>query len=209
MLEIKKIPVSEMIPYINNPRTHSGKQISQIAASIKEFGFTNPILTDGKNGVIAGHGRLLAAKELGIDVVPVIELSHLSDIQKIAYVLADNKISENSGWDQDKISEELGCLSADGFDIFVTGFDLAKEMNKTKKTLDDKYTDENCEMAIVPDFFEKHQCFIIVTHDEIDENFVREALNLTENHTSNSGDKKKRKTNVIDVESLRQIWAEK
>src|SRR5574343_482849 len=114
---------SELIPYVNNARTHSETQINQIAASIKEFGFNNPILTDGKNGIIAGHGRLQAALKLGLESVPTIELSHLTDIQKKAYILADNRLAELSGWDNELLNIELEELKLADFDIELTGFD--------------------------------------------------------------------------------------
>ena len=96
-------PLSALIPYARNARTHSDAQVAQIAASIREFGWTQPVLVDGENGIIAGHGRVLAARQLGIDSVPVIELGHLTPIQRQAYVLADNKLSINAGWDDEQI----------------------------------------------------------------------------------------------------------
>mgnify|MGYP003338299294 CR=1 FL=1 len=107
MLNVENIPIDDLIPYINNARTHSDDQITQIASSIKEFGFNNPILVDDENGVIAGHGRLLGAKKLGLDKVPVIRLKHLNDNQKKAYILADNRIALNSTWDTDLLRLEL------------------------------------------------------------------------------------------------------
>ena len=117
----------DLIPYVNNARTHSDEQVTQIASSIKEFGFNNPILTDGENGVIAGHGRLLAAKKLGLETVPTIELSGLTKAQKKAYILADNKIALNSGWDIDLLSVELQELQDTDL-APVTGFS-AEELN--------------------------------------------------------------------------------
>jgi len=122
-VEVKNIKVSDLIPYVNNARTHSAEQVSQISASIKEFGFNNPILSDGNKGIIAGHGRLQAAVKLKLDTVPVIELSHLSDIQKKAYILADNKLAMNAGWDEDLLKLELDGLLELDFDIELTGFD--------------------------------------------------------------------------------------
>lgn len=106
-LKILYRPVNDLIPYANNARTHSEEQVNQIASSIKEFGFNNPILVDEQGGVIAGHGRLKAAKKLGLKVVPTIELSGLSDPQKKAFILADNRIALNSGWDIDLLRIEL------------------------------------------------------------------------------------------------------
>lgn len=114
--------VVDLIPYVNNARTHSDEQVTQIASSIKEFGFNNPILTDGENGVIAGHGRLLAAKKLGLETVPTIELAGLTEAQKKAYILADNKIALNSGWDEELLKIELDDLQLQGIDLETVGF---------------------------------------------------------------------------------------
>lgn len=121
-LNLQRISISALIPYANNTRTHSEEQVAQIAASIKEFGFTNPILIDGENGIIAGHGRVLAARKLGIDLVPCIRLDHLSDTQKRAYIIADNKLALNAGWDDELLSLELGALAEEDFDLSLTGF---------------------------------------------------------------------------------------
>ena len=120
--EIKMIAVDALVPYARNARTHSDAQVAQIAASIAEFGFTNPILTDGDRGVIAGHGRLAAARKLRLTEVPVIELSHLTPIQKKAYILADNRIAANAGWDGELLGLELAELQDAGFDLALTGF---------------------------------------------------------------------------------------
>jgi len=122
-MEIKQVKVNDLIPYVNNSRTHSEDQVSQIAASIKEFGFTNPVLVDGENGIIAGHGRVQGAKKLGMDTVPVIELSHLSSAQKKAYIIADNKLALNAGWDDSILSIELEELDGLDFDLSLLGFD--------------------------------------------------------------------------------------
>lgn len=119
----KAVPVASLFPYARNARTHSDAQVAQIAASIREFGFTNPILVDGQRGVIAGHGRLLAARKLGLTEVPTIELSHLSQAQKRAYILADNRLALSAGWDEDMLRIELGDLHVEGFDLALTGFD--------------------------------------------------------------------------------------
>jgi DNA modification methylase len=116
-------PVDGLIPYARNARTHSDAQVAQIAASIREFGWTNPVLVDGENGIIAGHGRLLAARKLGMSTVPVIELSGLSEAQKRAYIIADNNMALNAGWDNELLGLELGDLAALGFDLSLTGFD--------------------------------------------------------------------------------------
>ena len=123
MAAYKMTACDTLTPYAKNSRTHSDAQIAQIAASILEFGFTNPILIDGSKGVIAGHGRLLAARKLGMTEVPTIELTHLSEAQKRAYIIADNKLALNAGWDTVTLALELGELNAMGFDLALTGFD--------------------------------------------------------------------------------------
>lgn len=114
--------VDRLIPYVSNARTHSDAQVSQVAASILEFGFTSPILVDGKDGIIAGHCRLLAAKKLAMIQVPVIILDHMSDAQRRAYILADNRLALNAGWDNDILSAELDRLKDEGFGLDVIGF---------------------------------------------------------------------------------------
>ncbi len=121
---IKKVSVSDLIPYANNSRTHSDEQVLQIASSIKEFGFLNPIIIDGDNGIIAGHGRVMAAKKLGIDELPCIDASHLTEAQKKAYIIADNKLALNAGWDDSILRVEFEALKELGFDVELTGFSL-------------------------------------------------------------------------------------
>ena len=123
MIQIQEKLVSKLIPYVNNSRTHSDEQVAQIAASIKEFGWTNPILIDGDNGIIAGHGRLMAARKLGHDKVPTIELKDLTETQKKAYIIADNRLALNAGWDNEMLTIELNDLLADGFALDILGFD--------------------------------------------------------------------------------------
>ena len=114
--------IATLIPYARNSRTHSDEQVAQIAASIKEFGWTNPILVDGDNGIIAGHGRIYAARKLGHTQVPVIELTGLTDAQKKAYVIADNKLALNAGWDNEMLALEIQELTDEGFDTSLLGF---------------------------------------------------------------------------------------
>jgi DNA modification methylase len=127
-LKVLTVPVSALKPYARNPRTHSKKQVRQIAASIRTFGWTNPILIDGGRIVIAGHGRLKAAMSLGIDRVPTICISDMTEAQKRAYILADNKLAENAGWDQELLALELqGLLEMDlDFDVTATGFEMGE-----------------------------------------------------------------------------------
>lgn len=115
-------PVERLRPYERNARTHSPEQVAQIAASITEFGFTAPILVDGKDGILAGHGRLEAAKELGLAEVPVVVLDHLSEAQKRAYVLADNKLALNAGWNLDLLAAEIEELRVENFDLSLLGW---------------------------------------------------------------------------------------
>jgi len=115
-------PVDRLRPYERNARTHSPEQVAQIAASIREFGFTAPILVDGNEGILAGHGRLDAAKELGLAEVPVVVLDHLTDAQKRAYVLADNKLALNAGWNLDLLAAEIEELRVDDFDLSLLGW---------------------------------------------------------------------------------------
>ena len=122
--DYKTVSVSSLIPYARNSRTHSDAQVGQIAASIKEFGFLNPIIVDGESGIIAGHGRVLAMQKLGMADVPVIDASHLTDVQRRAYVIADNKLALNADWDSEMLRVELDELGKDGFDIELTGFSL-------------------------------------------------------------------------------------
>ena len=142
--KITYIDTNILIPYVNNSRTHDDIQISQIAASIKEFGFTNPILVDADNGIIAGHGRILAGQKLGLDEVPCIVLSHLSEAQKKAYVIADNKLALNAGWDDELLSLEIGELSEMDFNLELLGFsddELSDIMNSVDEV--EGLTDED------------------------------------------------------------------
>ena len=121
---IKKIKTTDLIPYANNSRTHSDEQVLQIASSIKEFGFLNPVIIDADNGIIAGHGRVMAAKKLGIDELPCIDASHLTEAQKKAYIIADNKLALNAGWDDEILRIEFDALKELDFDLELTGFSL-------------------------------------------------------------------------------------
>lgn len=146
-MQIKKVEVEKLIPYVRNSRTHSDAQVAQIAASIKEFGWTNPILVDGENGIIAGHGRLLAARKLGAKDVPVIELAHLTESQKRAYVIADNQLAMNAGWDTAMLTLELADLKESEFDLDLIGFDT-KEL---EKLLEPEQVDGLTDEDAVPD----------------------------------------------------------
>lgn len=122
-MKIEKVTTDKLIPYARNSRTHSEQQVAQIAGSIREFGFTNPVLIDNENGIIAGHGRVMAAQKLGLKEVPCIRLSHLTETQRKAYVIADNKLALNSGWDEQMLGLELADLRELDFDLGLLGFD--------------------------------------------------------------------------------------
>ena len=126
MLSYRLISTADLIPYARNSRTHSEAQVAKIASSIREFGFINPVVTDGKNGIVAGHGRVLAAHKLGLKDVPCVEASHLTEAQKRAYVIADNRMALDAGWDNDMLKVELEELKGLDFDLALTGFDIGE-----------------------------------------------------------------------------------
>lgn len=144
-MEIIYKKVNDLIPYINNSRTHSEEQINQIVASINEFGFTNPLLIDEKDNIIAGHGRLLASKKLKMEEVPCIVLSGLTEAQKKAYIIADNKMALNAGWDEELLKLELENLKELDFDLELTGFnvdeldDLLNDKDEENETVEDDF----------------------------------------------------------------------
>jgi len=141
-LEIEYRKTGDLIPYVNNSRTHSDEQVTQVASSIKEFGFTNPILVDDQGGIIAGHGRLMAARKLGMDEVPTITLSGLSEAQRKAYVIADNKLALNSGWDIEALQIELESIGEMGFDLELLGFGEIELESILKEDVDMSILDE-------------------------------------------------------------------
>ena len=142
--KIEQWPTTKLVPYARNARTHSHQQVAQIAASIAEFGFTNPILSGSDGVIVAGHGRIAAAHKLGLQVVPVVVLDHLTPTQRRALVIADNRIAENAGWDDAMLRVELADLQSNDFDLALTGFDadelleiLAGEETSTEGNTDD------------------------------------------------------------------------
>jgi len=122
--KIEQIGIEELIPYAKNSRTHSDEQVAQLAGSIKEFGFNNPVLVDKDNSIIAGHGRVMAARRLGLTQVPCIRLEHLTETQRKAYIIADNRLALNAGWDNQMLTVELNDLKADDFNLDLLGFDV-------------------------------------------------------------------------------------
>jgi len=148
---IEWLETKGLIPYAKNSRTHSEAQVAQIAGSIKEFGFNNPVLIDEDNGIIAGHGRVMAAQKLGLQAVPCIRLAHLSDTQRKAYVIADNRLALNAGWDDQMLTVELQELDSESFDLSLLGFEadeLNALLNPIKET--EGLTDED-EVPEVPE----------------------------------------------------------
>lgn len=139
----KVVGIDGLIPYALNSRTHSDAQVAQIAASIKEFGFLNPIIIDGENGIIAGHGRVLAAQKLGMTELPVVEADHLTDAQRKAYVIADNRLALNAGWDNQVLTTELAALQELDFDLDLLGFDGKELAELLKPEVVEGLTDED------------------------------------------------------------------
>lgn len=143
--------VEDLIPYARNSRTHSDAQVAQIAASVREFGWTNPVLIDGENGIIAGHGRVLAARKLGMDGVPCIELSGLTETQRRAYIIADNKLGLNAGWDDELLAVEFAELAGAGFDNLLTGFTQDEIDALTPAQIPEGLTDEDAVPDVQPE----------------------------------------------------------
>jgi len=168
--KIEQRSVADLIPYAANSRTHSDAQIAQIAASIKEFGWTNPILIDGENTIIAGHGRLLAARKLGMKEVPAIILDHLSKSQQRALMIADNQLALNAGWDADLLKIEIEGLQLDNFDINLLGLSDA-ELSALFLEKEDGKTDADEEWKGMPEFEDEAPCFrkVIVSFDTPDD----------------------------------------
>ena len=188
MLKVVLRPVSGLIPYARNSRTHSDAQVAQIAACIREFGFTNPVLIGADGGIIAGHGRVMAARKLGMEDVPCIELGHLTPAQRRAYVIADNRLALNAGWDEDMLRLELGDLQADGVDLELLGFTgdelsalLADEGTEGLTDPDDTPEVQTEAVTVLGDVWllGRHR---IVCGDSTDALVVEKALNCVKPH---------------------------
>lgn len=153
--EMKLVPITKLIPYVNNARTHSPSQINKLRSSLREFGFINPVIIDRDYGVIAGHGRILAAKEEGITEVPCVFADHLTEAQKKAYIIADNRMAMDAGWDEELLRVEIEALQAESFDPLLTGFD-EKELSKLfDDGLDAKEDDFDVEAELQKPTFSK------------------------------------------------------
>ena len=145
--KLEYLPLDDLVPYARNSRTHSDEQVSQIAASIKEFGFTNPVLIDDEGGIIAGHGRCMAARKLKLETVPCIRLTGLTEAQKKAYIISDNKLALNAGWDDEMLAIEIQELQDMDFDVELTGFTL-DEIGDLDLDEEDDYSDKNKEINV-------------------------------------------------------------
>lgn len=184
-LEITYKKTDELIPFVNNSRTHDELQVNQIAASIKEFGFTNPILLDGEGGVIAGHGRLQAARLLGLEEVPTIRLDGLDELQKRAYVIADNKLALNAGWDSELLQLEIKNLQDKDFDIGLLGFD-EKELMQILGEDDDEVV---AEIKFSEELMESHNYVVLYFDNDIDWLSAQTHFNLESVHSKRSNGK--------------------
>lgn len=141
--EMKLVPIDRLVPYINNARTHSPEQINKLRSSLREFGFINPVIIDRDYGVIAGHGRILAAKEEGITEVPCVFADYLTEAQKKAYIIADNRMAMDAGWDEELLRVEIEALQAEAFDVSLTGFDPNDIDDLFKENLKDGLHDDD------------------------------------------------------------------
>ena len=141
--EMKLVPIDRLVPYINNARTHSPEQINKLRSSLREFGFINPVIIDRDYGVIAGHGRILAAKEEGITEVPCVFADYLTEAQKKAYIIADNRMAMDAGWDEELLRVEIEALQAEAFDVSLTGFDPNEIDDLFKENLKDGLHDDD------------------------------------------------------------------
>jgi ParB-like chromosome segregation protein Spo0J len=154
--KIEHWPIDKLIPYARNARTHSDAQVAQIAASICEFGFTNPVLVGSDGVIIAGHGRVLAARKLGLETVPVVVLDHLTPTQRRALVIADNKLALNAGWDEELLALELSELQGLGFDLDLTGFSI--DEIQLPPIEEEEPQESSAEEIDVDDYRMQHRC---------------------------------------------------
>ncbi len=232
---IEHIATDALIPYARNSRTHSPEQVAQIAASIREFGFTNPVLIDEHGTIIAGHGRTMAAQQLGLAVVPCIRLLHLTDAQRRAYVIADNQLALQAGWDMATLARELEDLAAESFDLQLIGFGAAEldsvnahklpsisELKEIESRADKPANPDEAraesearremqdttaagQLPIVPQYAEHHEAFVILCDNTIDEAWIRSRLGL-EKPMRSYKDVKAQRANVVTVAQLRKAF---
>ena len=181
-MQIEHLHVSTLIPYINNAREHSKEQINQIAASIKEFGFNNAILVDENLGIIAGHGRVMAAKKLGIDKVPCVRLKHLTETQKKAFIIADNKLADNSEFNKITLIEEIQKLAITDIDLSILGF---KDMEILPMIDSNVVLDPMAEWKNMPDYNQEklHPKKSLLVHFETEHDFEQFFILIGRKHT--------------------------
>lgn len=177
LLNYQMVQIEKLIPYARNSRTHSDSQITKLASSIKEFGFINPVVVDGDNGILAGHGRVLAAQKLGISEVPCIAASHLTETQRRAYIIADNRMALDAGWDMEMLKVELEELQVNQFDLKLTGFDIG-EISGIFLEKENGQTDAEKEWVGMPDYEDQDPCYkkVIVNFDGPED--VREFFSI-------------------------------
>lgn len=164
--ELQLVPIEKLVPYANNARTHSSEQIKKLRSSLREFGFINPVIIDRDYGVIAGHGRILAAQEEGLDKVPCVFADHLTEAQKKAYIIADNRMAMDAGWDEEMLRVEIEALQAADFDPLLTGFD-EKELADLFGTEEDKVKDDDFDLSAALEkaaFVERGDVWIVGRH---------------------------------------------
>lgn len=174
--QIKKVDIDKLIPYVNNAKKHSDDQVTKIASSIREFGFVNPVIIDKDFNIIAGHGRVMAAKKLSLEQVPCLFVEGLTEAQRKAYILADNRLGELAEWDMDLVKMELESLELDNFDIDLTGFDINEFLKPTEVQEVDVPDLPEVPKAKVGDIYELGggastdlwRCYAIVRRDQID-----------------------------------------
>lgn len=226
-LQIETLSLDALTPYARNARTHSPAQVAQIVASVREFGWTNPVLIDEAGGLIAGHGRVLAAREMGLPAVPCIRLVGLSEAQKRAYVLADNQLALNAGWDEALLAAELAALRDHDYSLGITGFSdpeierllsAAPPSGKHLRAVEALIADQPASTAeferemrdpaptaalpIVPMYAESHSAFVILCDNTIDEAWLRNLLRLDAPQRSYK-DVKPMRPDITTVSALR------
>jgi hypothetical protein len=159
--KLESVPIEALIPYACNARKHSDEQVAQIAASIREFGFNAPVLVDSENGIIAGHGRVLAARKLGLEAVPCLRLNHLTETQRRAYILADNRLAElGGGWDDEMLGLELADLREADFDLDLAGFD-AQKIEEFLNSKEPETVENTKKPSVMSDFVDKYDDSIV------------------------------------------------
>lgn len=230
-LAVEYMPLADLVPYARNARTHGPAQVAQLVDSIREFGWTNPVLIDEAGGIIAGHGRVMAAQQLGMDQVPCIRLAHLTDTQRRAYVLADNRLALNAGWDDALLAQELAALRDADVDIGLTGFSDPEierlltfappsetRLRDIEALVDTAPTstaeferqmrdrDAAAALPIVPMYAEAHTAFVILCDNSIDEAWLRQRLRLEKPQASYK-DVKPMRPDITTVAALRAAFS--